>query len=113
MLARRVPSACRSADPSGRPLRSVRRWTPDGTPCSSEQRTIWSAPRLIACSTRVFIMSSVDDDRDPQEQRLERMKNDFLVAQRRRRERTPVAALRHDDGGDGPPLAGPAPDGLT
>ena len=34
-------------------------------------------------------MTSIDDDRDPQAQRLERMKNDFLVAQRRRRERAP------------------------
>jgi hypothetical protein len=25
-------------------------------------------------------MTSIDDDRDPQAQRLERMKNDFLVA---------------------------------
>ena len=51
-------------------------------------------------------MTSVDDDRDPQVQQLERMKNDFLVAQQQRRER--VASRRDDTGdGDGPPLAGP------
>ena len=32
-------------------------------------------------------MTSIDDDRDPQVQQLERMKNEFLVAQQRRRER--------------------------
>ena len=52
-------------------------------------------------------MTSIDDDRDPQAQRLERMKNDFLVAQQRRRERAPVAASPHDDTGDRPVLAGP------
>jgi hypothetical protein len=57
-------------------------------------------------------MTSIDDDRDPQARRLERMKNDFLVAQQRRRERAPGAASRHDDTGDGPVLAGPAADGL-
>jgi hypothetical protein len=56
-------------------------------------------------------MTSIDDGRDPQVQQLERMKNDFLVAQRRRRER--VAATRPGDSGDGdgPPLAGRAADG--
>jgi hypothetical protein len=50
-------------------------------------------------------MTSVDADRDPQAQQLEQMKNDFLVAQQRRRER--AAASRGDSGdGDGPPLAG-------
>jgi hypothetical protein len=51
-------------------------------------------------------MTSIDDDRDPQVQQLERMRNDFLVAQQHRRER----AVAHRDGtgdGDGPPLAGP------
>ena len=58
-------------------------------------------------------MTSIDDDRDPQVQQLERMKNDFLVAQQRRRER--VAATRPGDSGDGdgPPLAGRAAGGLT
>ena len=58
-------------------------------------------------------MTSTDDDRDPQAQRLERMKNDFLVAQQQRCERAPEAASRRDDAGNGPPLAGPAADGLT
>ena len=58
-------------------------------------------------------MTSIDDDRDPQAQRLERVKNDFLVAQQRRRERAPEAASRRDNTGDGPPLPSPAADGLT
>ena len=58
-------------------------------------------------------MTSIDHDRDPQMQQLERMKNDFLVAQQRRRER--AAASRRGDtrDGDGPPLAGPVADGQT
>ena len=58
-------------------------------------------------------MTSIDGDRDSQAQRLEQMKNDFLVAQQRRRQRAPGAAPRHEDTGEGPPLAGPAADGLT
>ena len=58
-------------------------------------------------------MTSIDDDRDPQvqEQELERMKNDFLVAQQRRRER---AASRPGDPGDddGPPLSDPVASAL-
>jgi hypothetical protein len=57
-------------------------------------------------------MTSFDDDHNPQAQRLERMKNDFLVAQERRRERAGAASPR-DDTGDPPPSAGPAADGLT
>ncbi len=58
-------------------------------------------------------MTSVDDDRDPQVQELEleRMKNDFLVAQQRRRER--AASRPGDTGdGDGPPPAGPVASAL-
>lgn len=55
-------------------------------------------------------MTSTDDDRDPQTQCLERMKNEFLVAQQRRRDRTPAAAAPHENTGDGPDLAGPAVD---
>lgn len=52
-------------------------------------------------------MTSMDDDRDPQVQQLERMKQDFLVAQQRRRERA-AASRRGDTGdGEGPPLARP------
>jgi SpoVK/Ycf46/Vps4 family AAA+-type ATPase len=54
-----------------------------------------------------FTMTNIDDYRDPQARRLERMKNEFLVAQQRRRERAPVA---HDHTDNGPPLAGPATD---
>ena len=57
-------------------------------------------------------MTIIDDDGDPQAQRLERMKNDFLVAQQRRRERAPGAASRQDDTGVGPLLPRPAADGL-
>jgi hypothetical protein len=52
-------------------------------------------------------MTSIDHERDPQMLELERMKDDFLVAQQRRRERI-AASRRGDTGdGDGPPLAGP------
>ena len=54
-------------------------------------------------------MTSIDDERDPQAQRLERMKTEFLGAQQRRREGT--AASRRRDAGDGPPLAGLVADG--
>jgi len=59
---------------------------------------------------RPITMTRIDDDRDPEVQQLERMKNEFLVAQQRRRER--AAALRRGDtgDGDGPPLAGPLAD---
>jgi len=50
------------------------------------------------------------DDRDPQAQQLERMKNEFLVAQQRRRERA-AAERRGDTGdGDGAPPAVPVTD---
>ena len=56
-------------------------------------------------------MTTMDDDRDPQAERLEQMKNEFLVAQQRRRERAaPGAPSRHDDAGNEPPLAGPVAD---
>ena len=42
-------------------------------------------------------MTSIDHDRDPEMLQLERMKNDFLVAQQRRRER--IAASRRGDTG--------------
>jgi hypothetical protein len=51
-------------------------------------------------------MTSTDDARDPPAQRLEWMKNEFLFAQRRRRERAHGAASRHDDTDGGPLLAG-------
>ena len=46
------------------------------------------------------------DGGEPQA-RLERMRNEFLVAQQRRRERAPVTT-RPDDTDDGPLQAGPA-----
>jgi len=51
-------------------------------------------------------MTRIDQDRDPQMEQLERMKNVFLVAQQRRRDRA-AASRRADPGdGDGPPRAG-------
>jgi hypothetical protein len=50
-------------------------------------------------------MASSDDDRDPRQQLLERMKNDFLVAQQRR-ETAAASRGRGSGDGDGPPLAG-------
>jgi len=49
---------------------------------------------------------------DPGEDRLERMKSEFLAAQQRRRARAP-GATRPDDTNDGPLLAGPDDEGLT
>jgi len=48
------------------------------------------------------------DNGDPQAERLERMKCEFLVAQQRRRERALEAASRSDETDDGPLQAGPA-----
>jgi len=58
-------------------------------------------------------MTSIDDDRDPQVQQLERMQNEFLVAQQRRRERAAASRRGGTGDGDGPPLAGPVADGQT
>ena len=58
-------------------------------------------------------MTSIDDDRDPQVERLEWMKSEFLVAQQRRRDRAPKAASRNDDTDNRPPLAGPADDDVA
>jgi hypothetical protein len=58
-------------------------------------------------------MISIFDESDPQAQRLEQMKNEFLIAQQRRRERTPAAAPRPDHTDDRPLLAGPAAGRLT
>jgi len=52
-------------------------------------------------------MTNADDVLDPQVQTLEQMKNEFLAAQQRRRERAPELAPRHDNTGNEPPLAGP------
>ena len=68
---------------------------------------------MLRVGTLMLTMTSIDAEREPQAQRVERMKNDFLVAQQRRRERAPGAASRHDDTGDGPAPAGPAADGLA
>jgi hypothetical protein len=58
-------------------------------------------------------MLAADDEGDPQAQRLERMKSEFLVAQQRRRDRAPEVAPRPGDTDDGPLLTGPAAGGLT
>jgi len=56
--------------------------------------------------------NGIADDGDPQA-RLELMKNEFLVAQQRRREKAPVTASRPDDTDDGPLEAGPADGRMT
>jgi hypothetical protein len=53
------------------------------------------------------------DDGDPQAQRLERMKGEFLVAQQRHRERAHEAVTRPDSTDEGPLLAGPAAKSLA
>jgi hypothetical protein len=57
-------------------------------------------------------MTAIDDAGDPQAPCLERMKNEFLVAQQRRRDRASHAAPRPDDAGDKPLVVGPADEGL-
>jgi hypothetical protein len=58
-------------------------------------------------------MLAADDEGDPQAQRLERMKSEFLVAQQRHRERALEAAARPDSTDEGPLLAGPAAKSLA
>jgi len=60
-----------------------------------------------------MLAGSVEDESDPQAQRLERMKSEFLVAQQQRRARAPEAVPRPDDTDDGPLMAGPADGTLT
>jgi hypothetical protein len=54
-----------------------------------------------------MLAASVDDG-DPQAERLEQMKSEFLAAQQRRRERALHATSRPHDTDDGPLQAGPA-----
>jgi hypothetical protein len=54
-----------------------------------------------------MLAASLEDEGDSQAERLERMKREFLAAQRRRG-RAPQATARPDDTDDGPLLAGPA-----
>jgi hypothetical protein len=53
-----------------------------------------------------MLAASIDDD-NPQAERLERMKSEFLVAQQRRRERPPESDSRSEVTDDGPLQAGP------
>jgi hypothetical protein len=58
-------------------------------------------------------MTGTNDDRDSQAQRLERMRNDFLVAQQRRREKAAEAASRPNETPAEPDRETPASDDLT
>ena len=53
------------------------------------------------------MLDASNDDGNPQAERLERMKTEFLVAQQRRRGQPPEAASRSDGTDDGPLRAGP------
>jgi hypothetical protein len=53
-------------------------------------------------------MLAADDQGDPQAQRLERMRSEFLAAQQRRRQSAPPPATRPDHTDDGPLLEDPA-----
>jgi len=55
-----------------------------------------------------MLAGSLEDEGESQAERLERMKAEFLMAQQRRRDRTPGAAPRPSDTDDGPLLTGPA-----
>ena len=57
-------------------------------------------------------MEFTDDDRDAQAQRLEQMRNDFRVAQQRRRDRGQTVAAPRDDTGDQADVAAPPPSTL-
>ncbi len=54
------------------------------------------------------MLSANSDDANPQAERLERMKSEFLAAQQRRRANLPEAAVRPGDTGDGPIQTRPA-----
>ena len=59
-------------------------------------------------------MTSNDDDREPQADRLERMKSEFLAAQQRRREKAAAdATARRGEATDEAPVADRATDGLN
>jgi hypothetical protein len=60
-----------------------------------------------------MLAGSLDGEIDPQAERLERMKSEFLAAQQRRRDRVPAAALGPEHTDDGPTLAGPADGALS
>ncbi len=56
-------------------------------------------------------MTGTHDEREPQVQQLERMRNEFLVAQQVRREKAAATGRADNGDGDGPHLAGPVTDG--
>src|SRR6476619_7362091 len=124
-LPGRLQSSSRRSPSESRPLRigsswaswpSCRLWSCEASGALRNRQCPKASTRL-AGREMAITMTSIDDDLDPQGQQLERMKNDFLVAQQRRRER---AASRRDDtgdtgdtgDGDGPPLAGPVASAL-
>jgi len=85
-------------------------------------RSFWRAPEHTISESiheasqvegLTITMTGIDDDRDPQAQSLEQMKNEFVAAQQRRRAMAPVADSRHDDTGSGPPPARPSADDLA
>ena len=53
-------------------------------------------------------MLAADDEGDPQAERLERMRSEFLVAQQRRRQSAPPTATRPDHTDGSPLLQNPA-----
>ena len=57
-------------------------------------------------------MTNIDDDRDPHSQCLERMRNEFLAGQQRRRDRVQKAALRRDTTDNEPRPAGSAAEAM-
>ena len=58
-------------------------------------------------------MTNANHDRHPNLSELDRMKNEFLVAQQRRREKSAASVRGDTGGGDGPPLAGPVANAKT
>ena len=63
-------------------------------------------------TNKTQLAESLEVGGDSQAERIQRMKSEFLAAQRRRG-RAPRATARPDDTDDGPILAGPADETLT
>jgi hypothetical protein len=67
---------------------------------------------MFSKTNKTQLAESLEVEGDSQAERLERMKSEFLAAQRRRG-RAPYATARPDDTNNGPPMAGPADETLT
>lgn len=74
----------------------------------TQWREAFGALRIRQSPKASTTLAASIDDGNPQAERLERMKSEFLVAQQRRREKSPESASRSEVTEDGPLQAGPA-----